>query len=68
MHLSCNSQRLLVKESVSIVEGFVGKESSTESRELELVSLSLFGVDYLRDAEEIGYLEKLQEPATSKCS
>ena len=47
----------------------MGKESSIEGRELELAPLSLIGdEEYLRVAEGRGSLEKLQEPATSKCS
>ena len=44
------------------------KESSTEGRELELYPLSLLGDEgCLGIYEGIGSLEKLQEPATSKC-
>ena len=47
----------------------MGKESSTEGREFELDHLFLLGEEEcLRVVEGIGSLEKLQEPATSKCS
>ena len=44
---------------MSIEEGFVGKKSSIEGRELKLVSLSQLWMDCLGIAKGIGSLEKL---------